>query len=154
MVEPAGQSFTCLMQWCVLFHVIYVAWLPDLAFRPYPITVEFAFTFFHVSSLDAVLFCGWKRSGFYFMRVKAFRFAVGFSYCHLLVQVTWLVLHFYKGSAFYQQRQELNKLTLWEQIDEEHAWTPTKKLLTVVPIALYAVLFIVASYPSSHHLFV
>lgn len=47
------------------------------------------------------------------------------------------MLHTLKGSAFHTENKDIQKLTLWEQIDEEMAYTPTKKFLTVIPILLY-----------------
>jgi hypothetical protein len=67
--------------------------------------------------------------------LKLMEFLVSFFF-FFLPQFTWVVLHYHKGSAFYTERQELLKKTLWEQIDDGKAYTPTKKFLTLVPVVL------------------
>lgn len=52
------------------------------------------------------------------------------------MKVTFYLFHWAKGSAFYTDRKSIAKLTLWEQIDGERAFTPTKKFLTIVVVAL------------------
>jgi nitrogen fixation-related uncharacterized protein len=65
---------------------------------------------------------------------------LGWTIIHLLhAIVTFYLFHWAKGSAFYTDRKGIAKLTLWEQIDGERAFTPTKKFLTIVVVALFIV---------------
>lgn len=52
-------------------------------------------------------------------------------------KATFIMFHTLKGSAFHTERKDIQKLTLWEQIDGERAFTPTRKFLTIIPILLY-----------------
>jgi len=46
------------------------------------------------------------------------------------------MLHWIVGTPFDWEQNEYGGLTLWEQIDNGAQFTPTKKYLTAVPIAL------------------
>lgn len=46
-------------------------------------------------------------------------------------------MHWIKGSPDDDCNGECCELTFWEQIDQGTPWTPTKKVLMVVPTALY-----------------
>jgi hypothetical protein len=51
---------------------------------------------------------------------------------------TFVLLHWLKGTPFTDRDQgEFRKLTLWEQIDYGQQFTPSRKFLTFVPIALF-----------------
>ncbi|KAL9656832.1 hypothetical protein ABK040_004367 [Willaertia magna] len=61
------------------------------------------------------------------------------NFIHTLI--TFVLLHWKKGSPYdvsitYQDR---SKLTLWEQLDEEKQFTPTRKFMFVVPCVLLLV---------------
>ena len=51
--------------------------------------------------------------------------------------VTYILFHWAKGTPFENNSGAYDDLTLWEQIDEGAQYTPAKKYLTSVPIALY-----------------
>ncbi|WFD35935.1 hypothetical protein MCUN1_002806 [Malassezia cuniculi] len=53
--------------------------------------------------------------------------------------VTYILFHFAKGTPFDNNGGAFDDLTLWEQIDEGAQYTPAKKYLTSVPIALFLV---------------
>jgi hypothetical protein len=53
---------------------------------------------------------------------------------------TWMAFHLSKGLPFTGSDQgKYAKLTMWEQLDQGVQFSPTKKLLTVVPIVLFLV---------------
>eukprot|EP01125_Pyxidicula_operculata_P008312 TRINITY_DN2798_c0_g1_i1.p2 TRINITY_DN2798_c0_g1~~TRINITY_DN2798_c0_g1_i1.p2 ORF type:complete len:153 (-),score=27.31 TRINITY_DN2798_c0_g1_i1:1137-1595(-) len=52
---------------------------------------------------------------------------------------TFFALHWAKGSPFPHTNSKIDKLTVWEQIDNEEQYTPTKKVLTAVPIVLFLI---------------
>lgn len=50
-----------------------------------------------------------------------------------------MAFHWSKGAPFTGSDQDkYAKLTMWEQLDQGIQFSPTRKLLTVVPIVLYA----------------
>jgi len=51
--------------------------------------------------------------------------------------LTFLVLHWSKGSPFPHRAGKTDRLTVWEQIDNEAFYSPTKKVFTVVPIVVF-----------------
>ena len=59
--------------------------------------------------------------------------------CVLTNQVTYILFHSSKGIPFENNSGAYDDLTLWEQIDEGAQYTPAKKYLTSVPIALYVI---------------
>jgi len=54
----------------------------------------------------------------------------------MLLQITFVLFHWVKGSPDQETHGEYYNLTLWEQIDAGVAWTNTKKLLMGVPALL------------------
>lgn len=51
---------------------------------------------------------------------------------------TWMAFHWSKGAPFTGSDQDkYAKLTMWEQLDQGIQFSPTRKLLTVVPIVLF-----------------
>ncbi|XP_062517446.1 ORM1-like protein 2 [Corticium candelabrum] len=67
---------------------------------------------------------------------------------------SYLFLHCLKGSPFQNDGNQgkSRPLTHWEQIDDGTHWTTTKKLLTIVPIALFFVASFVTNYSPMHFL--
>ncbi|KAJ1679680.1 sphingolipid homeostasis protein orm1 [Spiromyces aspiralis] len=57
------------------------------------------------------------------------------SYC--LAQ--YLIFHAFVGSPFDEDQGMNYHLTLWEQIDDGEHYTPSKKFLTTLPIALFLI---------------
>ena len=56
------------------------------------------------------------------------------------VLATFVLLHWMKGTPFVDQDQgQFRKLTLWEQIDYGQQFTPNRKFLVVIPIALFLI---------------
>ncbi|KAI8921475.1 ORMDL family [Entophlyctis helioformis] len=50
---------------------------------------------------------------------------------------TFLMFHWMSGTPFNHNQNELDGMTLWEQIDGGAQFTPTKKYLTAVPIFMF-----------------
>lgn len=52
-------------------------------------------------------------------------------------QVSYVIFHYVKGAPMDMNNGVYDDLTLWEQIDYEYQYTPAKKYLTSLPIALF-----------------
>lgn len=52
-------------------------------------------------------------------------------------QVSYVIFHYVKGAPLDLNSGAYDELTLWEQIDQGFQYTPAKKYLTSLPIALY-----------------
>ncbi|KAJ1919260.1 sphingolipid homeostasis protein orm1 [Mycoemilia scoparia] len=63
--------------------------------------------------------------------------------------IQYLIFHAFVGSPFDEDQGENSSLTLWEQIDDGEHFTPSKKFLTTLPIAL----FLVATHYSNYNAF-
>ena len=50
------------------------------------------------------------------------------------------MFHWMKGTPFDQDQGKFKHLTMWEQIDDGQQFTPNRKFLTALPIALYVLL--------------
>lgn len=61
-----------------------------------------------------------------------FLFLISFS-----VQITFIFLHWAKGNPFFHGQGKYDKLTFWEQLDDGKQYTPTRKVLTIVPVLLF-----------------
>lgn len=61
---------------------------------------------------------------------------------NFIAQVTYLMFHGVTGIPFQSELHSgaYDDLTLWEQIDDGAQYTPAKKWLLCVPIALYVLL--------------
>ena len=46
-------------------------------------------------------------------------------------------MHWVKGNPFFNGQGKYDKLTFWEQLDHGKQYTPTRKVLTLVPILLF-----------------
>jgi hypothetical protein len=55
----------------------------------------------------------------------------------LIHKGSFIMFHAIIGTPFDFAQNEYGNLTLWEQLDNETQFTPTKKYLTAVPIILY-----------------
>lgn len=55
-------------------------------------------------------------------------------------------MHWYKGAPDEHSQGEYRELTFYEQIDNGIAWTSTKKILMLVPTALFAVASVATDY--------
>eukprot|EP01124_Arcella_intermedia_P017333 TRINITY_DN24100_c0_g1_i1.p1 TRINITY_DN24100_c0_g1~~TRINITY_DN24100_c0_g1_i1.p1 ORF type:complete len:153 (-),score=23.35 TRINITY_DN24100_c0_g1_i1:75-533(-) len=53
--------------------------------------------------------------------------------------ISFFILHWTKGSPFPHDNTKKDKLTIWEQIDNEKQYTPTKKVFTAIPIILFLI---------------
>lgn len=53
--------------------------------------------------------------------------------------ITFFMFHWVRGSHFDFNQNEVEGLTLWEQIDYGAQFTPTKKFLTAIPILLFLI---------------
>ena len=53
--------------------------------------------------------------------------------------LTFWVLHLQRGVPYEFNQGAYDHLTLWEQIDSEAQFTPTKKHLTITPIILFLI---------------
>lgn len=51
--------------------------------------------------------------------------------------LTFIFFHFMEGSPFDTNQGEYAQQTLWEQMDEGSQYSPSKKFLVVLPIALF-----------------
>ncbi|WAQ85977.1 hypothetical protein PtA15_6A607 [Puccinia triticina] len=51
--------------------------------------------------------------------------------------VTYIMFHYITGTPFESSGGVYDRLTMWEQIDMGAHYTPTKKWLTILPIALF-----------------
>lgn len=52
---------------------------------------------------------------------------------------TYLMFHYVRGIPFEFNAGAYDNLNMWEQIDNEDQYTPTKKYLLAVPIGLFLV---------------
>lgn len=64
----------------------------------------------------------------------------------LTIQMTFFVLHWTKGAPYPHLAGKDDVMTVWEQIDNERFYTPTKKVFTAIPIVVYSVS---SHYPSA-----
>ncbi|WFD30705.1 hypothetical protein MSPP1_001729 [Malassezia sp. CBS 17886] len=53
------------------------------------------------------------------------------------MMASYFIFHYSKGSPFDFNSGAYDELTLWEQIDQGYQYTPAKKYLTSLPIALF-----------------
>jgi len=53
--------------------------------------------------------------------------------------LSFFCLHWNKGSPFPHLNTKKDRLTIWEQIDNEKQYTPTKKVFTAIPIILFII---------------
>ncbi len=64
---------------------------------------------------------------------------LSWSYTHLVHGViTYYLLHWTKGSPCVEDQGRYNKLTFWEQMDNETYGTNTRKFFTVMPLILFS----------------
>ena len=68
---------------------------------------------------------------------------------HSSAQISFVALHWMRGSPIWEDQGEYIDMTVWEQIDNGVPWTITRKFLLIVPIALCVPL---APAPSQHPL--
>ena len=60
------------------------------------------------------------------------------SYLHIAHGVlTFYSLHWRKGSSVEADQGMYDEMTFWEQLDGGHAWTNSKRFLTLVPVGLF-----------------
>jgi len=72
---------------------------------------------------------------------------LAWTYTHLLhAVVTFVCLHWMKGSPIQEDQGVYDHLTFWEQLDDERQYTNTRKMFTVVPL----VLFLLATHSSDY----
>jgi len=65
--------------------------------------------------------------------------------------VSFGIMHWIKGSPDEQNSMgDYRELTFYEQIDEGHPWTPTKKFLMMVPTALFMAASVATDYDTKH----
>ena len=56
--------------------------------------------------------------------------------------ITFVFMHWVKGSPLessYYPQGKYDKLTFWEQLDEQRQFTPTRKVFTLIPIILFCI---------------
>ena len=53
-----------------------------------------------------------------------------------ILQVTFYLLHWKKGTPVYYDQGKYDHLTFWEQIDDGSQFTSNKKFFTIIPIAM------------------
>ena len=53
------------------------------------------------------------------------------------MQLCYFAMHHVKGTAVWVDQGQYGDDTFWEQIDGGRPWTPTRKVLLVVPVLLY-----------------
>ncbi|KAL7746440.1 sphingolipid homeostasis protein orm1 [Sorochytrium milnesiophthora] len=63
--------------------------------------------------------------------------------------VHFVMFHWLSGTPFDLNQGAFDGLTLWEQIDDEVQFTPTKKFFTAVPIALFLMSIHYTSYDAT-----
>ena len=59
-----------------------------------------------------------------------------YSLTHTHTQATFWLLHWNRGSPFWEDQGEHIDQTVWEQIDNGVPWTSTRKFFIIVPILL------------------
>lgn len=63
---------------------------------------------------------------------------LAWTYVHLIHGVfTYYVLHWMKGSLYPEDQGQFNRLTFWEQMDNETYGTTNRKFFTLVPLVLF-----------------
>ena len=63
------------------------------------------------------------------------------------------MVHWVKGSPLessYHPQGKFDKLTFWEQIDDQRQFTPTKKFFTLIPL----IILFICAYTAYEHLFI
>jgi hypothetical protein len=60
------------------------------------------------------------------------------TYVHLIHGIlSYYMLHYTKGSVYGEDQGDFNRLTVWEELDNQVYGTRTRKFLTLVPIVLF-----------------
>lgn len=54
-----------------------------------------------------------------------------------LGQLSFIGLHWARGTPIWEDQGEFEELTTWEQLDNGVPWTLTKKVLLLIPLTLY-----------------
>lgn len=54
----------------------------------------------------------------------------------MVVQLSFIGLHWARGTPIWEDQGEFEELTVWEQVDNGIPWTMTKKVLMIIPVIL------------------
>lgn len=76
------------------------------------------------------------RTGFVVAIQRLTRELFFFFFFFSILQVTFYLLHWKKGTPVYYDQGKYDHLTFWEQIDDGSQFTSNKKFFTIIPIAM------------------
>lgn len=60
--------------------------------------------------------------------------------CSGCEQLSFVGLHWARGTPIWEDQGEFEDLTVWEQVDNGIPWTTTKKVLMIIPVLLYVII--------------